>query len=229
MDRGIGDGSMNDLPWASVFDPAANARALSAIQAEGFRAASELVDRFVRVATNGFNGKDRSTPSATPLTNDQRADLFGATDIEPLIRSWWSMVGQFLLGSTPRVLDSPPADAATLDLSNGEAKRRLDLEATMPGTTTAEVWLHNRGGSDLGKVVLRCSDLLAHDGVVISSGAVTFTPAIVEMPSRSSRGIDVRIEVPQGVQPGIYRGTLLADGHPDLWLTVALTVRAPLT
>ena len=42
------DGTIDDLPWASVFDPAANARALSAIQAEGFRAASRIVNRFVR-------------------------------------------------------------------------------------------------------------------------------------------------------------------------------------
>lgn len=48
-DRGFnGDGTIDDLPWASVFDPAANARALSAIQAEGFRAASRIVNRFVR-------------------------------------------------------------------------------------------------------------------------------------------------------------------------------------
>jgi hypothetical protein len=226
VDRATGDGNINDPPWASVFDPAANARALSAIQAEGFRAASELVDRFVRVATNGFNGKDRSTPSATPLTNEQRADLFGATDIEPLIRSWWSMVGQFLLGATPRIPAPASADAATLDLSNAEATGRLDLTATAPGTATAEVWLHNRGGNDLGQAQLRCSDLLSHDGQVISSNAVTFSPAIVPMPSRSSRGIDVKMEVPQGIQPSVYRGTLLVEGHEQLWLSVVLTVRS---
>jgi hypothetical protein len=226
VDRGNGDGNINELPWASVFDPAANARALSAIQAEGFRAASELVDRFVRIAATGVSGNGRSTPSAAPLTQDQRADLFGATDIEPLIRSWWSMVGQFLLGSAPRALDSPAADPATLDFTNAEAKGRLDLEATVPGTTTAEVWLHNRAANDLGEVQLRCSDLLAHDGGVMGSGAVTFIPAAVPMPGRSSRGIELKIEVQQGVQPGLYRGTLLVDGHPELWLPVVLTVRS---
>jgi hypothetical protein len=226
VDRGNGDGNINELPWASVFDPAANARALSAIQAEGFRAASELVDRFVRIASTGVSGNGRSTPSTPPLTQDQRADVFGATDIEPLIRSWWSMVGQFLLGSAPRALDSPAADPATLDFSNAEAKGRLDLEATVPGTTTAEVWLHNRVAKDMGEVQLRCSDLLAHDGGVIGSGAVTFIPTAVPMPGRSSRGIELKIEVPQGIQPDLYRGTLLVEGHPELWLPVVLTVRS---
>ena len=226
MDRGNGDGSINDLPWASVFDPAANARALSAIQAEGFRAASELVDRFARIATTGLGGKNRSTTSAVPLTNDQRADLFGATDIEPLIRSWWVMIGQFLLGSAPRVPDPVSADGASLDFSSDEANGRLDLGATAAGAATGEVWLHNRGADDLGQVRLRCSDLLANDGSVITSAAVTLDPAVVPMPTRSSRGIDVKIEVPQGVQPGVYRGTLLVEGHPELWLPVVLTVRS---
>ncbi len=226
MDRGNGDGSINDLPWASVFDPAANARALSAIQAEGFRAASELVDRFARIATTGLNGTNGSTTSAAPLTNDQRADLFGATDIEPLIRSWWVMIGQFLLGSAPRVPDPVAADGASLDFSSDEANGRLDLGAAAPGAATGEVWLHNRGADDLGQVRLRCSDLLANDGCVISSGAVTLDPAVVPMPARSSRGIDVKIEVPQGVRSGVYRGTLLVEGHPELWLPVVMTVRS---
>lgn len=227
MDRGDGGGSINDLPWASVFDPAANARALSAIQAEGFRAASALVDRFVRIATTGVS-RNGQEPTAAP-TNQQPADLFGATDIEPLIRSWWSMVGQFLLGPAPRMPDSVSAEPATLDFSNASAEGRLDLASTAPGVATAEVWLHNRTAADLGQLQLRCSDLLAHDGSVVESAAVTFDPVAVAMPGRSSRGIELKIAVPQGVQPGIYRGTLLAEGHPSLWLPVVLTVRAQLT
>lgn len=226
MDRESGDGSINDLPWASVFDPAANARALSAIQAEGFRAASEIVDRFARIATAGLNGKDQSATSAGPLTNDQRADLFGATDIEPLIRSWWVMIGQFLLGSAPVATDPVSADGATLDFANDKVDGRLDLGTAVPGVATAEVWLHNGGAADMGQIRLRCSDLLADDGSAITACAVMFDPAIVPMPPRSSRGIDVKIEVPQGVQPGVYRGTLLVEGHPELWLPVVLTARS---
>ncbi|AGB26953.1 hypothetical protein Mycsm_06849 (plasmid) [Mycobacterium sp. JS623] len=229
MDRGTGDGSINDLPWASVFDPAANARALSAIQAQGFRAASEIVDRFARITTTGLSRDARSTTSAGPFTDDQRADLFGATDIEPLIRSWWVMIGQFLLGSAPRVPDPDSAHEASLDFSNAAIEGRLELAATSPGTAKAEVWLHNRATADLGQIQLRCSDLLAHDGSVVKSGAVMFEPSAVAMPGRSSRGIEMSIEVLQGVQPGTYRGTLLAQRHPKLWLPVVLTVRVPLT
>ncbi len=136
------------------------------------------------------------------------------------------MIGQFLLGSAPRVPDPVSADGASLDLSSDEAKGGLQFWATAPGVATAEVWLHNRGADDLCQIRLRCSDLLANDGCVISSDAVTLNPAVVPMPARSSRGIDVKIEVPQGVQSGIYRGTLLVEGHPELWLPVVLTVRS---
>jgi hypothetical protein len=71
--------------------------------------------------------------------------------------------------------------------------------------------------------------LLAHDGSVVESGAVMFDPAASAMPGRSSRGIEVKTEVPLGVAPGVYRGTLLAEGHPSLWLPVVLTVHVPLT
>jgi hypothetical protein len=239
VNRGIGDGETSDLPWASIFDSTANVRALSAVQAEGFRAASELVDRFIRIASNGLggglggatnghrNGHERPLTSASFLTDDQRADLFGAIDFEPLIRSWWSTIGQFMLGPTSRPTDPDAASPATLDFATPESQGRLDLGVEVGGAATAEVWLHNTGGTDLGQIHLRCSDLLADDGSLLGSAAVTFEPAVVPMPRRSSRGIDVRLEVPHDVQPGVYRGTVLTQGHPDHWLPIVATISTP--
>jgi hypothetical protein len=34
----------------------------------------------------------------------------------------------------------------------------------------------------------------------------------------------MEIDIPDGATAGCYRGTLLADGHPDVWLPIALTV-----
>ena len=223
MDGRNGDGRGNDLPWASVFDPAANARALSAVQAEGFRAASALVDRFVRVAASRTDSNGSTTASRAPLTPDQRADLFGATDIEPLIRSWWATIGQLLLGS-PRS-NSAAADSVIFDFSTGQANGPLNLESAAPGVASVEVWLHNRGPQDFGHIRLRCSDLLAHDGAVIPSSAVTYDQDSVGMPGRSSRGIELKVVMAQSFAPGVYRGTLLVDGHPDLWLPLVLTIR----
>jgi hypothetical protein len=232
------DGTIDDLPWASVFDPAANARALSAIQAEGFRAASRIVDRFARAVSSTGNGQPTDPPSDGGVTNGHRAvepngaadgdDAGGAgvRELERLTRAWWSTVGQFLLRSMP-VNAQANGHPVSLDVNNADSKDAVRLEATVAGSASAEVWLHNRGPDDRADVRLQCSDLLSHEGNVIRADAVLIDTAVVPMPRRSSRGVVIAIEVAPEVSPGIYRGTLLASGHPDLWLPVVLTVRQP--
>jgi hypothetical protein len=217
-----GDGMNNDLPWSSVFDSAANMHALSAVQADGFRAASELVDRFVRMAAAGLNGSKSSEPQA----NSEPADLYGATGLEPFVTSWWAMVDQLLRVSSPRRAgETTGADTATLDFAAAHATGRLQLSTVAPGAATAEVWLHNRGPVDMGKVVLRCGDLLSHDGNVIAARLMRFEPDIVPMPARSSRGVTVEVDIDEHVAPGSYRGMLVTDGHPDVWLPIEVVVK----
>jgi hypothetical protein len=223
VDAANDGGTNNDLPWASVFDSGANMRALSAIQADGFRAASELVERFVRMASAGLNGTSR--PPTSPSTDERNADLFGATGLEPLVTSWWAMADQFLRVASPRNEQAAAPVGAALDLATAQANGRLYLETVAPGAATAEVWLHNGGGVDMGKVQLRCSDLLAHDGTVIPARMLRFEPDIVPMPARSSRGLTVEVEVSDDLPPGSYRGTLVADGHPDIWLPVEVAIK----
>lgn len=230
--RGFGDdGTIDDLPWASVFDPAANARALSAIQAEGFRAASRIVDQFVRAVGTSTNGETTGAPGDSTngdaaVNHDGAAN--GIQDLERFTRAWWSTVGQFLLRSMP-LAPTGNTESVSLDLNNPDANRAVNLEAPVGGSADAEVWLHNRGPDDRGEVHLRCSDLLSHDGNVIGADAVRMDTAIVPMPARSSRGVAIAVDISPEMRPGIYRGTLVASGHPDLWLPVMLTVRLPST
>lgn len=214
---GDDDGSIADLPWASVFDPAANVRALSAIQARGFRAATEVVDRFVRLTERGFGA-----PTG-PADEDESDGIDPGRYLElgRIVKSLQNAVGQ--LGES--ALGATKAADPGLDLGNSVATGEARLEATEPGPAVTEVWLHNRGPVDLGKVRLRCSDLLSHDGALVDSSRIRFEPDVVPMPDRSSRGITVEIDVPKECMPGRYRGTLLADGHADVWLPVVLNVK----
>jgi hypothetical protein len=233
------DGRTSDVPWASVFDPAANARALSAIQAEGFRAASKLVDRFVGKAGNrnghGGNGSGPGTAPRTPAVSSVNGDGESLSDdfnVEQLVKTWWLIAGQFLLGSarmaaSPFIGSASGGGPASLDLGEAGGKGILELHAERAGRATAEIWLHNRGPDDRGELALRCSDLLASDGDVVEAAAMHFEPRIVPMPRRSSRGVAITIALTPRVRPGVYRGTLLAGGSPDLWLPVVLTVRMP--
>jgi hypothetical protein len=220
--RAAGAGVSGDLPWSSVFDAGANLRALSAVQADGFRAASELVDRFVRIAAAGLNGNETSAPPP----RDEPADLYGATGLEPFITSWWAMVDQLLRITSPRrERETAESEAATLDFAAAQGIGRVQLCAVAPGTATAEVWLHNRGPVDMGKVVLHCGDLLSHEGTTIAARLMRLEPDIVPMPARSSRGVTVEVDVDENVAPGSYRGMLVADGHPDVWLPIELVVK----
>ena len=233
--RGFGDdGTIDDLPWASVFDPAANARALSAIQAEGFRAASRIVDRFARaVGPDGAGGSAQATnghaaAETNGTANGSDPGTSGVQELERLTRAWWSAVGRLLLRSMP-LSAQPGGHPVSLDTNNAGSQGAVNLEAAVAGSASVEVWLHNRGPDDRTDVRLQCSDLLSHDGNVIRADAVLIDTAVVPMPRRSSRGVAITINVAPEVLPGIYRGTLLASGHPDLWLPVALTVRLPKT
>jgi hypothetical protein len=218
--REFDDGSIADVPWASVFDAETNLRAFGAIQARGFRAATELVNRFVKGPDK--NGKTEPRQS-TPQVKQNGRNIGGATglDVDWLMSSWESVVSR--LFQTPR---GPlgPLGPATLDLAKTDADGLVLLEAGGGACASTEVWLHNGGPADLGLVSVRCSDLLAHDGRVIDSGAIRFDPERVLLPARCSRGIRIEMDLPDDLAPGSFRGMLLADGHPDVWLPVLLKV-----
>jgi hypothetical protein len=216
------NGSISDLPWTTVFDPVANARALSAIQARGFSAATKLVDRFVRIAETSANA---AGPNATTSTNGHASDKVADGDVDLLLTTWWSMFGR-LLRSVPGAA-TLRGDSAAFDLADESANGSVHLNADGPGRAVAEVWLHNRGSDDIDSVRLRCSDLLAHDGAKISADAVRFAPESFALPGRSSRGVALEVDITPDIAIGRYRGMLLAEGYPDLWLPVTLTLRAP--
>jgi hypothetical protein len=214
------DGSVDEVPWATVFDPDVNVRALGEIQARGFRAASELVDRFVQSANK--NRSDSTAASCQPPVNGNeiKREATGV-DVGSVIRTWESVVGR-LAGS---LRGAAEPERATLDLTKTSASGSVMLAAAPGERAHGEVWLHNGGAIDLRPVRLRCSDLVGHDGGIVVAQMVRFDPDAVAMLARSSRGVLVEIDVAADLRTGTYRGTLLAEDHPDVWLPIALSVR----
>lgn len=224
-DRGFGDdGTISDLPWTAVFDPVANARALSAIQAEGFRAAAKLVDRFVVAAETNRDGSESSSGSSGNGSTPPPPAAAGS-DVDLILRSWWSLWGQ-MLRSMPSV-GANGSGPATFELAGDNAGGPVHLHVDGAGGASTEIWLHNSGTEDMDDVRLLCGGLMSHDGHVIDSEAVRFAPDCIYMPGRSSRGVTMEVVVGESTPAGRYRGTLLAQGHPDLWLPFVVSVRAP--
>ncbi|MDO3637657.1 hypothetical protein Q2100_18100 [Mycolicibacterium sp. KC 300] len=221
-ERGLGDDStLLDLPWAAVFDPAANARALGAVQSQGLRAATELVDRFVTVFAEGESSgsRDDSDDNATATTRNAAPDA----RVDGLFSAWQNLISK--ITPTAGTSNAAAGGVATLDVVGGLPANTVHLTVTGAGAAHTEVWLHNGGPDDLGEVRLRSSELLGHTGHSIAAAQVTFDRRSVPLPPRTSVGTVVTVQVPDGTPPGVYRGTLLVDDHPDLWLSMMLTVR----
>ncbi len=223
-ERALGDDStVTDLPWAAVFDPAANIRALGAVQSQGLRAATQIVDRFVKLAGNGSNGIDHEGEQAQS-TGRPKASQASAPSVDRVVATWESLMNRLANTVTPA---GPVSNgAATLDLNASGATASVHIETpSHPGPVCAEVWLHNGGSTNHGDIALRCSDLLSHAGDVIKADAVRFDPDPVPMPARSSRGVVVTIQLADDAAPGMYRGTVLVEGQPQMWLPLVLSVQ----
>jgi hypothetical protein len=220
------DGAISEIPWSAAFDPSINIRALGEIQARGFRAASDVVDRFVN-SSKRKAAADGAPVAETASQESQSGDASALPGVDAVIGAWQTLIGQ-VTGSL-RGAANPHANVATFDMMNVSASGHLSLDATDSGAVSTEVWLHNGGPEDLGKVRLRCSELLAHDGALIPAEMVHFEPDIVPMVARSSRGVTMEVDVPRGTPAGCYRGILLAGGHPSVWLPVVLNVMTPIS
>src|SRR5271165_3921496 len=98
-ERRADDGNVSDIPWASVFDPALNIRALSEIQARGFRAATEIVNRFVRMADSKSvtDPADRNQALSPDPAADPRGDRVPPPpDVDRVLQLWQRLAAQTL-------------------------------------------------------------------------------------------------------------------------------------
>ena len=93
-----------------------------------------------------------------------------------------------------------------------------------------ELWLHNPSSQPVGYLRLTVGELRAPDGRLFGPGVIGFDPAeIAVLPARSARGAVVSLSAEDHLEPGIYRGMVLADGAPDLWVSLELAVERGLT
>ena len=98
-ERGNDDGNVSDIPWASVFDPALNIRALGEIQARGFRAATEIVNRFVRMTgTNSVADRTdgEQAPSPEPAADPRGDRATPPPDVDQVLQLWQRLAAQTL-------------------------------------------------------------------------------------------------------------------------------------
>lgn len=219
-----------DRPWSSVFEPAANARALADIQAQGLRAAGELVERLIR-AVDG----DRRRATPADGTEPDTAALpeppgGGATRVVEvwldLLRQTADSFGRLTSSGAP----GAPTGQIAVDVTSGVSSGELRVElATTDTEADREVWLHNGTAAAVGPLRLHCGVPRSSDGIDLDAG-VSFEPEQVdELPARSSRGVAVSVRATGSPAPGSYRAVVQAAGIDDLWLPLVVVVPEPVT
>jgi hypothetical protein len=181
-------------------------RMMADIQAEGLRAAGELLERVLR-------SEPDSNGDASPSESDYTA----------LVDAWGELLRRTLSGAAP---GGPGALTVPVDATGVAPPLRLVLGEPAAGAAAfAEVWLHNGTSSDVGPLVLRCGDLRRSDGKRLKAAEVRFKPRKVSLlEARSSRAVEVSVVAKDAPRPGIYRGTIQAKGAPGLWLPVEVAV-----
>jgi hypothetical protein len=182
-------------------------RVMADIQAEGLRAAGELLERVLRSEPDG-NGR---APSP-------------AGDYTALVDAW----GELLRRSISAFASGGPGELTVPVNAIGVAPPlRLALdESAEDSSAAAEVWLHNGTSSAMGPLVLRCGDLRSSEGKRLKGAKVRFEPRkLALLEARSSRAVKVSLVVKDAPRSGIYRGTIQAEGAPRLWLPVEVAIK----
>jgi hypothetical protein len=191
-----------------VFDPVAGMRAMADIQAEGLRAAGELLERMLRSEPDG-NGRRTRAPEG---------------DYTALVDAWTDLFRR-MVGGLAQPSESGAVTVAVDSSGVGPPVRLAVSEPEDAGGAVAEVWLHNGTSSEVGPLTLRCGQLSDSKGKVLKGADVCFKPRKVALlPARASRAVTVSLAASGPLRPGVYRGTIQAKGAPRLWLPLEVTI-----
>jgi hypothetical protein len=205
MSQSQADGESDRKRPFPLLDPVAGMRAMADIQAEGLRAASELLERMLRSEPGG--SEQRPAADAGAYT--------------ALVDAWTELLRRTVAGLAQA--GEPGAVTVPVDESGVGPPVRLTLrDGEAPD---AEIWLHNGTFVPIGPLCLSCGPLVDPEGAQLDAVGVRFEPKQLEpLPPRSSRAVVVSLEVDRAPRPGTYRGTIQAGGAPALWLPLEVTV-----
>ncbi|MGI9053155.1 MAG: hypothetical protein ACR2HQ_10975 [Ilumatobacteraceae bacterium] len=217
-------------PWAAAFDPAANLQVLSELQRTGLEAARQLVDRFAgSISDDG--GPAPQYPGAGTGTGDSGPGDGGpaASGLDGLIDLWAELAKSSLRALLTQLGAAGMGASAGGDGASGATRRVVVERGRRPDAPAAstEIWLHNESHVERRDLRPHCGELRSADGALLAAG-VAFAPLRIErFAGRSSQAVTLRVrDVADDAVVGTYRGVVLVEGLPDVWLTLEVVVTA---
>ena len=209
-------------PWAAAFDPAANLQVLSDLQRRGLEAARQLVERFA----GSMDGAGEPAPQY-PGTGTGPGGSYQPSGFDALIDLWAELAKGTLRALVKQLGASGMATSAGGDGVSGGTKRVVVERGRRPDAPAGatEVWLHNESQAERRNLRPHCGELRSADGSRLTAN-VMFAPSQIErLPGRSSQAFMLRVrDVADDAVVGTYRGVVLVEGLPDVWLTLEVLV-----
>lgn len=196
------------------FDAVANLRLLAEVQRRGVEAANLVIARL----TERTNAPDSA--GGRPGPSDQADQMANLTD------AFIDSVAAVATAMMPAV--DPQRAAATADARHDAAAPEvLSAAGTAGESVEVELWLHNYTDELATGIELHSSELLHSGGERLSAGCVTARPSSpFDLTAKSSRSVQLCVDVPAGAPPGRYRGIVTAAHLADLWVVLQLEVQA---
>ncbi len=185
-------------------DPIAGMRAVADIQAEGLRAASDLLDRVL----------GRAAPAVPPPDGGS-----GERGYAPILDAWASLLEGFATAL------STPGGGTVLSIDSEQPGPVVRIRWADGVSSDVEMRIRNPGSEAAGPLRLAAGALLAPDGSVLEGAEIQVAPEeISELPARATLAVRISLRVERAPRPGTYRGTMQAPGAPSLWLPVEVTI-----
>jgi hypothetical protein len=198
-------------------------RPLSDVEWSGAAAAREVFDRLVaeldtadaRGRLPGADGDGAGEPAGIPQL---RAAVARTVDVyADLFRRTLEVYADVVEGA---VRAGVPGTGAGATESHGDA---IALAGAAGTSAVAVVWIHNATAAPVD-VVLRITDLTAHDGARVAAPAARFESDRLHVDAGASRSASLTVDLPAATAPGAYVGHVLAQGLPEASLAVRLVV-----
>ena len=182
----------------------------------GFRAASEVVERFIRLMGDDPRSSSQPIGEDRSALRQLRADLARAVDANlDLVRRAFDLYA----GAVDRFLGGD----ASAD------SRHFQMPAILPGhQASSTLWIHNTTAAPASSLRMHGSELVSHNRDTIPADAWRFEPTEIDIaPPGSSLPVAVDLEVSGDTAPGIYRGQVLVANLPGEYMTVEIEVVQP--
>jgi len=196
--------------------------------AVGLEAARELVERVA--STVNHSGDEPGPTHSNGATGPRNGQ---SPPVGDFVQDWWEAAARVLteLAGGPGPTGGPTSSGSSTEVDVHGTSRgpvwQVQTDSNGRLMAPSELWLRNAQPCPVGPLRLSAGDLRAPDGTIVSSRCLRFDPPeAAGLPARSARGVVVTLCVEKPLEPGTYRGVVQAEGAPNLWITLELTVQS---